>query len=134
MDISTSKDVSAREDEGTVVHVANEAGEKQYYGEKNDKPVTITVAGTYSSRYRRASEAIRDKNMKRSKRPDGQDVDANALEVQAACMIAWEGFENAGQPFPLTKQNAIAVLDQCPWIREQVDAAMFDHAAFFKQS
>jgi Mg-chelatase subunit ChlI len=134
MDISTSKAVASREDEGVEVHIADESGEKQYYGEKGDQPVTITVVGTYSARYRRAVEASRDKSIKRRSAIDARTLDDQALETIAGCILDWRGFTNGTDVYPYTRANAVALLEACPWIREQVENAMSDHAAFFRAS
>ena len=135
MDISLGKDVAAREDEGTVVHLKDAAGELAYYGDKNDQPVTMTVVGTYSTRYRRALDAQRDRAIKRrGANVDGATVGRDATDLLASCVIAWEGIESNGAPLPFSKANVAAVLDACPWIREDVERASNDHAAFFSRS
>jgi hypothetical protein len=133
MDISTSKSVAEREDEGTIVHVRDEAGEKQYIGGDKTKPVTILVAGTYSTTYRTAADASRDRMLKQRRNAiDGDQLSQQSLELTAACILAWDGFSAGDQPYPFTKKNAVALLQQAPWIREQVEAAMNDHASFLR--
>lgn len=133
MDITQTKSVAEREDEGTTIHLRDEAGEKMFAGPNQDRPVTITVVGTYSSTYRRAAEANRDRMLKQRRNSlDGDQIHRQSLELVAACILEWDGFTAGEQPYALTKANAVALLDQCPWIREQVEAAMHDHAAFFR--
>ncbi len=124
MDIQTIDDV-AREDEGTLVMVKDAAGEEQ-------DGVTILVAGTYSTAYRKAVSAQRDR-MLRQRRGNltGEQLERQQLELVAACIIEWDGFTSNGQPFPLSKDNAITLLTRAPWIREQVEEAMSDHASYF---
>lgn len=134
MDISTNSlaSVEQREDEGTVVHIRDAAGEKQYQDD-GTTPVTITVVGTYSKRYRRLAEANRDKMLKqRRTQLDGEQLDEQSLETVAGCILGWDGFTADGAPFPFTKANAVTLLKAAPWMREQVEAAMNDHAAFFR--
>jgi hypothetical protein len=64
----------------------------------------------------------------------GEGLNRQQLELIAASIIEWEGFTAEGQPYPFTKENAIALLDNAPWIREQVEEAMGDHAAFFPKA
>lgn len=133
IDLNAGKSVAAREDEGTVVHVRDEIGEKLYQDEAKTLPATITVVGTYSSRYRRLSEANRDKMLKqRRSQMDGDQLNQQSLELVASCILSWDGFVTVDGPFPYTKANAVALLDACPWIREQVEAAMNDHASFLR--
>lgn len=130
MDIlNTGKTVAQREDEGTVVAIRDEAGEKMYQDD-GVTPVTITVVGTYSGRYRRLIEGNNDRAWKRAGRMDAEESRKASLETIAGCILAWDGFTSGGQPFPLTKANACLLLDQCPWIREQVEKAMTDHSLF----
>lgn len=135
MDIkSQAKQVEQREDAGFTVHIRDELGEKLYQDDEQTKPVTITVVGTYSRTYRRTIEAQRDRNIKQRKfNLDGDELLQQALELEAACIRDWDGFTDDGAPVPYTKANAVALLRQYPWIREQVNAAMNDHAAFFQQ-
>lgn len=128
-DVAAAKAVAAQEDEGIVVPVKDERGEPQFVG---DVPVTITVAGTYSSVYRRALDAQRDRLMKRRRASTGDELQRQQLEIVAACILAWDGIMSGEKAFPLTKENAIVLLEAAPWIRADVEAAMDDHAGFFK--
>ncbi len=131
MDIlNTGKSVAEREDEGTTFHVRNEQGEKMWADEAETKPVTITVAGTYSNRYRKLTDASNDKAWKKAGRLEAEDNRKSALEIIAGCILKWDGFTAGSAAFPLNKTNAVVLLDQCPWIREQVEKHMTDHALF----
>lgn len=133
MDINAGKSVAQREDEGTTIHLRDETNEKQYADEAKTQPVTITVVGTYSSRYRRLSDANRDKMLKqRRTQLDGDQLEEQGLELQAGCILGWDGITANGEPFPYTKANAVALLRAAPWVREQVEAAMNDHASFLR--
>lgn len=136
MEISGNKSVTEREDEGTVVHVRDASGEPAIYENgTGPKPVTITVAGTYSSKYRRAVDAQRDRMLKQRRASlSGEQLNRQQLELVAACVLSWEGFTAEDKPFPLTKDNAVLLLDNAPWIREQVEEAMGDHASFFQKA
>lgn len=135
-DISTTKDVATKEDQGITVPIKDVNGEPQAYDDNGQqKPAVIRVAGTYSTTYRRAAEAMRDKAIKRRRVSlSGEQMAKQELELIASCILAWEGLSNAGAPFPCTKQNAIALLEACPWIRADVEAAMSDHESFFANS
>lgn len=132
-DLNESADVTTREDEGILVHLRDAAGEKMYADEAQEKPVTMRVAGTYSEVYRKAREANRDKQLKkRSPHLDGDQLEDAALDEIAACVLSWENLNAGGKPLPFSKHNAVVVLKKARFIREQVEAAMSDHAAFFK--
>jgi hypothetical protein len=134
MDIKQAKSVSSREDKGTVLHLKDECGVKMYDEADETKPVTITITGSYSVRAKRAMEAARDARTGRIGHLDGEEAFAFNLEVLAACILDWQGFTADGQPYPYTRDNAIALLRDVPWIREQVQMAHNDHALFSKAS
>ena len=131
MDISTVSTVA--EDEGTLVHLKDVAGNPLY---NETAPVTIRVAGTYSERYRKAQRKVKDRNVRMVRR--GQDYDADALdestfELEAACILEWS-FTANGQPFPITADNWKALVAKQPQWQDQVSTAMTDHARFFSAS
>ena len=131
IDIATTGDVTAREDEGTAVHICDESGQAATYD--NDRPVTIRVAGSYSKAYRRRAEAQTQRMFKRRQGTlNAEQWQQNRIELVAACVMSWEGFVNNGQPFPCTKENAVLMLTRAPWILTQLEEAQADHAGFFK--
>jgi hypothetical protein len=126
MDINFSKaSVADREDEGTVVHVMDENGKPLF---EDGEPVTITVAGSYSRIYRRVEEQIRKRPLR--KKLTSEVFYEDTMEKTIACTLAWQGFKADGKPFELTRPNAHALYDNCPWIYDQVVEAMNDHALF----
>lgn len=134
-DVSAQKDVGQREEEGTLVTVKSVTGEVQYYGEgEAKKPVTIRVVGTFSKTYRRANFALRERVRKFRTMRTSEQQDLHAIELIADCILGWEGITNGDQPFPFTRENAIALLQAAPWVREDVEAAMGDHQGFFSTS
>lgn len=122
MDIGNSKSVADREEEGTEIEVRDVRGEVE-------EGVTITVVGTYSTTYTRAQKRNRDKYFRQ--RLDGDTLEKQSLETVARCIKSWKGFTSNGQEFPYTTDNAVLLLANAPWIREQVEGAMNDHASFF---
>ena len=133
MDLDHASAVADRENDGVILHVKDECGEPAY---TNERPVTITVAGSYSHRYQRAFEAQR-RRIVRGRRGLSEDemVDRmvqQALDLVVACVVAWDGFTDHGQPFPFTKTNAVKLFQAAPWILRQVEGAMEDHERFFK--
>ena len=125
--------VAAREDSGQLVTVRDLDGSPMTYtaGEV-ERPVTMLVAGTYSDVYRKTElEQQRRRVGKRQTKATPEDILANVIELEAACILAWDGFFDNGAPLALTKEHAIAVLSAAKWIREQVEEAMNDHAGFF---
>lgn len=132
-DLAPALEVAAREDEGQVVHIHDQLGEPLYYENgSGKKPVTITVVGTYSKRYRASLDQQQGKQFKR-RRFDPEDARKDTLEILSRCVLAWEGVYNQGQPLEFNRKNVLDVL-AVPFVREQVEVAMGDHAGFFKTS
>ena len=132
--LQSAAPTSAKEDEGTPVELHDADGEPIMQGLLNDKPVTITVVGTYSQKYRKATDVARDKQLKRRRAMlTGDELQKQQLDITASCVLSWDGVnaDEKGTPLPCTKENVIAVLVAAPWIREEVEAAMNDNARFF---
>lgn len=128
MDINTVSTVT--EDEGTLVHLKDVAGELLYDGET---PVTIRVAGTYSDRYRKAQRKLKERNIKAARRNEeysADTLDEGTIALEVACIIEWSFTANE-QPFPITAANWKALIEKQPQWQDQVSAAMTDHARFF---
>jgi hypothetical protein len=121
-DIQAERAATAVEDEGTVVVILDREGKP--YG-TDEAPVTITVAGRYSSRYRRAEAAINRRPVKHKKATHETYLD-EAKEKVIACTISWTGF----LPAEMTRENLTALYEGCPWVLDQVAEAMNDSANF----
>jgi hypothetical protein len=132
VDIATASTVTDREDDGIVVELNDEKNQPAF-GPDGSTRASVTVAGTYSRRYRLAQVANRKTMRKRRGVVDDDTIDELAKEQIAACIIAWDGFVKGGQPFPLNRENAVYVLTVMPWVREQIENAMTDHEAFFSK-
>jgi hypothetical protein len=142
MDASSGIDLdnleSVDEDQGQWVDLLDRRGEPWMYtagiGADNqpiEKQARIRVAGTYSKVYRRHIEALRGRGAKQTKKQTGGEVTAEVIESAAVCCLEWEGFAKGKQPYPCTRTAAIDLLTRAPWVLEQVQAAMVDHAGFF---
>jgi len=133
LDITKAAEAAKVEDEGQVVHVRDRDGEPLYTDEQ--QPVTITVAGTYSGKYRQAANRQRDRLVKmRRAKLSGELIEQQQLELMAACVLDWHGFTVDGKPVPCNVENAKQLLASVPWVREQVEEAMNDHEGFSRSS
>lgn len=131
-DLSTSKTVAERENEGVWISIRDpQTDEVMLYGEKQE--VRFLVAGSYSHHYRKAQDAQRNRLVKnRRTQLTGDALRSQQLELTAACVLQWEGVFNEGKALDCTRENVARLLDACPWVARQVEEAMEDHAAFFK--
>ena len=131
LNIAAAKTVAAQEDDGQVVELMDHDGEPLVYG-ADDKPVTVTVVGSYSTRYRQAVDRQRHQMIKRRKvKTSAADLFENQIELEASCVIAWDGIFDGEKAIECNPQNAAEMLTAVPWFREQVQVAMEDHAGFF---
>jgi len=109
------------EDSGVVVNLTD------LHGVPLD--VTITVAGTYSRRFRDAQHRLATSEPVRP-RSSLEQINATALALEAACIVAWD-FVDGGAPLPITPDVWSQIAAQRPNWREQVQSAMVDHACHF---
>ena len=98
-------------------------------------PVTMDVVGTYSERFlaeeeRQGSAMLRG----RRRKPTGKMVREQQIAKAAACVVGWDGVMDGKEPVPCTPENVLRVLTAAPWMREQVEEAMNDHAGFSNRS
>lgn len=128
--IEEQRAAAAAEDQGTVVHVQDRTGAPMWWGEDDVEPVTITIAGRYSAKYRRAEENIRKRPIKRGKLTQDTFYEENTEKV-VACTISWSGFlDKQKNPLPMTRENLMALYQGCPWVLDQVSEAMNDPGNF----
>jgi len=130
-DLGQAQATVDREDEGIAVHIKDQTGKPMYFGD--DEPVTWTVVGTYSKRYRKALDASATK-LRQRKSDDIAALREDALDLVAECSLGWTGFFENGAPLTFSKANALKVLKLAHWIREQIETAMEDHEGFTRLS
>lgn len=136
-DLGAAPNVADLEEKGVAVQIRDIHGEPMMYRSEggSEYPVQIVVAGSYSHRYRRAINAQTTRMLgRRAQKMTGELAQENRMEVISRCVISWSGFNSNGQPIPCTPENVKVVMERAPWIRDQVEAAMEDHEAFFKNS
>lgn len=129
-DIDVKAKALEAEDEGIVVEILDELGDPALDADGN--PVTVTVAGEYSNKYRKAEEWQRKTLMRlRGKEQTGAESIAMQSELVARCTLAWSGFMQNGAVLPFTTANATMAFSKLPFVRKRVESAMSDHASFF---
>lgn len=130
VDIEAGRTVTDREEQGRTFDVKDAAGQVL---EENGAPVQITIAGTYSERYRKARRKVRQENIERR----GANSDVETLEDQerricAESVIGWTGFTANGKLFECTPENVLVVFKLNPWIYDQCVIEQNNHASFLK--
>jgi len=129
-DLATAAPVSELEETGQWIEIVGTEGEVLLW-DNHTKPVRIQVIGSYSKTYRKLMHTQTTKAVKRkTTQITGELLARQRLEVVAGSVQSWEGFYNAGKKLDCTRDNVKLVLDNYPYIMEQVEAALEDHEAF----
>ncbi len=102
------------------------------------QPVTLQIISVDDPRYLKTQRRIIDEQLTKSKRKRGAQMNAAELARQnvrlvAAAVVGWSNnFVVSGEPFAYSAENAERMMEDWPFIREQVDEAINDRARFFK--
>lgn len=133
--IAEQKKIASREDEGTVVHLFDLNDAPMFYvdpkhPELGQRPITITVAGVHSEKYRKIEAQYRQKKLK-SSRLTTEALHQEQISKIASCTLDWEGFGDAHGFTPCSYAAAKALYEECSWVLDQINEAMNDHTRFF---
>lgn len=136
------KQISTEEthfDEPVKVVLYDAAGQPEQ--DSKGGPVSVSVVSIYSRAGRKNAQAQKQAIAKLARRYGGFDAipqdELDALDDKAVAVLltAWEGFESDGAPFPLTIENAQAVVSGLRMHRPkqlaQIEGAIAQHAGFF---
>jgi len=133
MDISKIQAEVAKDETGVVVPINQKSGDP--YLAANGTPATVTVVGSESKKYRAARDSISRKMLRgRRTRLEPADLTNNRVEMAAAAVTDWHGWEAGGKPAPCTPENVKALLMAADHILEQVESGISEHADFFANS
>lgn len=123
VDLTLAPSVAEIEDAGRTIPLLDVNGDP--WLDDDGTPVTATIAGLYSKRYRQAKTKELDRALKTGKRGTGEEFEAANLRVDAALVLTWD-IQINGQMAP-----PAVVFQQLPHIRDQITEAAAEHAAFF---
>jgi len=113
----------------TIMHPANEV---PLLGGDN-APVTFSLLGIDSDEYRASQRVITNKRLSRKNKfkITAEQLELETIEVLAACTVSWsDNFEVDGFAYHFSKENAKALYERFPWVREQVDEFIGERANF----
>ena len=69
------------------------------------------------------------------KRPTVEQLEQEALELTAVLIMGWDiQFKVKGEPFAYSAANALKLVQNFPWVREQVERAAAQRANFLPGS
>jgi len=124
-----------------TVKGSNEGFDVQIYhpGTNEDLGITIKVLGKDSDEFQKVSRAQSKKRMAKMTKGgfrnvslSPEEIEQDGLDLLAACTKSWSGVVVDGKTLECNKENAIALYERFPWIKEQIDVAMGDRANFIK--
>jgi hypothetical protein len=146
-DLADKRKLAAAHERGIDVPIKDEYGKPAMQAD-GTTPITISVVGSLSQRYRRvqvlqrgvAVRAAMNANGVVAEKPKtdeelGAESFADQTAAVAACITGWSpGFTDGGDPFEYSEAHAILLLTENPFIQAQLQAKMADHASFFSAS
>lgn len=105
--------------------------------------ITITVCGTDSDTYKKIQRKQLNRRLELSQRSrnnkltlTAEELEAESLDVLVACIKSWSQ-ENRpeiefadGEWLPCTPENIRRVLEELPWLKEQIDQEIGDRSNF----
>ena len=113
-------------------------------GTNEDIGVNIRVLGKDSDEFQRISRAQQKRRMDkltkggfRGANIPLESIEQDAIDLLASLTKGWKQEDKStitldGEELACTKENAVAVYERFPWIKEQIDAAIGDRANFIK--
>lgn len=102
----------------------------------NGKPVTVTIYGSQSDKYKKAKNKALNKRMSKvNRKTTAEQVEADAIELLVGCTKSFNNFDNVdfGNGIIDPKDFASAYADT-PWFKDQVDAGIVDNTLFSQPS
>lgn len=131
-------ELMAQQDRGTRVVLRDAYGEtltikEVIDGVETDVECWALVAGQLSATYRKAEDALRDRQLKRrtAMQLNSETLVKQQMELTAACVLNWN-LRDGARVIPCTRENIVTVFIAAPWIRTEIEAAMADPARFLE--
>lgn len=114
-------------DEGSEMVVLHPTTGEPLVDEKG-QPATIKLAGVDSETYRKASNRITNRRVKkgRSQQMTVERMEADTLELISACTLQWTGLMIGGK-VPKTPEE---LYSGAKWLRQQAEEYMHDRANY----
>jgi len=128
MDVKNLELLVASDEEGVVITIYQKNGDP--YLAKDGTDSTMTVVGSESKKIKAAKRGMTKRMLKRRRVTlDEMEVERNQIEMAAAAVIDWHGWEKGDKTLECTSENVRYVLT-IDHIREQVEQGRDAHADF----
>lgn len=93
--------------------------------------IFITLAGVDSQVWKDAQRRQSNNRLKKkSFRLSAEELEAEGVDMLAACTLDWENMILDGQELECSRENAARVYSRFSWLKEQVDEFIGDRANF----
>jgi hypothetical protein len=128
-DVGTVKDT-------TVVTLRHPNPRKPDPVNADGTPMTVTVHGPYSARYKKVMRERQQKWLSESDRTGRQlsltpeDVENTTRETIMACVETWDLTLEGDTRLPYNPETAAMVFEEFPWVYEQIASALGDISNF----
>lgn len=141
MDLNKAFPVREAADAGASLHLRHPVTDERLYDEPADlplasgasrTPVTLTLLGADSKRWRSHANAVAQRAKSKRKGLDGMsaaDAQRELIKLYAACTTGWTGIEVEGDP-TFNEKNVKKLYETCPWVVEQVTDFVQDRGNF----
>jgi hypothetical protein len=128
-DVGTVKDT-------TVITLRHPNPRKPDPVNADGSPMTITIHGPYSARYKQVMRERQQKWLSQNEKGDRQfslspeEIEESTRATIIACIETWAVTLDGTEPLTFNADTAGAVFDEFPWVYDQVAAAMGDVSNF----
>lgn len=130
-DIGTVKDT-------TVINLRHPDPRKPDPLNADGTPMTVTIHGPYSARYKSVVRERQKKWLSQNDRSDRQaaltpeDIEESTRATITACIEDWSITLEGPDKLPFSTDAVAAVFDEFPWVYDQVASAMGDISNFLE--
>jgi hypothetical protein len=129
LDIGKTKDTT----EVTLYHPVT----SEVLTNKDSSPMTITVHGPYSKKYKSIAHAQQNRRLAKAQRGgkmtlSAEEIESSAMELLVQCVADWS-ITLGGEKPKCTEAKVREVFTNMPWVKDQVDAALGDAQAFLEK-
>lgn len=132
MDFRKFSTMSASE-EGRWVDVFNPMDVSQKLVDENGNVSRVKIKGVDSMAFRRAPDVINKAKLIAEDKSD-QNLHHIIAGAMADIVLDWEHVGLGDGDLPFNRENAVLVLTEAPWLREQLDIFLLDRANFLPAS
>lgn len=141
MDLRKKIDTVAAMSKGMKLHLKDAEGKPMVDPDRENAPVTLTIIGQDSDQFRKLARAIAERRAndalqasggraRVAMKIDAEQIETDSVKLAASCVIGWENIDLDGAPFVYSVENAIKLLTEFPLVKEQVENATQNRAAF----